>query len=76
MDGGGGGGIHAVVDPGGGWRVVEGLQACNIGELLLEQVLDPVDGVLPLGAEDVEIAGDGEVLVLITGEAAPLEIHD
>ena len=61
-----------MVDLGSWRRMVEGLQAGDVGELLLEQALDPVDGVLPLGAEDVEVAGDGEVLVLVAGEAAPL----
>ena len=39
-------------------------------------MLDPVDQVLPFGAEDVEVTGDGEVLVLVAGEAAPLQVHD
>ena len=33
-----------------------------------------VQAVLPLGGEDVEVAGDGEVLVLVAGEDAPLEV--
>ena len=69
------GAVLAVVDSGFGRRVVKGLQACDVGELFLKQALDPVDGVLPLGAEDVEVAGDGEVLVLVADGAAPLEIH-
>ena len=56
--------------------MVEGLQAGKIGELLLEKALDLIDGVLPLGGEDVEIAGDGEVLVLCAGEDAPLDVHE
>ena len=75
MDGGGVGGIHAVVDLGSWRRMVEGLQAGNIGELLLEKALDPIDGVLPLGGEDVKVAGDCKVLVLVAGEATPLEIY-
>ena len=55
--------------------MVEGLQVSDVGELLLKQALDPVDGVFPLGGEDVKVAGDGEVLVLIAGENASLEIH-
>ena len=59
MDGGGVGSIHAVVDPGGGRRVVEGLQPRDIAELGLQQAADPVDGELPLGAEDMEVTWRG-----------------
>ena len=33
-----------------------------------------VEAVLSLGGEDVEVAGDGEVLVLVAGEDPPLEV--
>ena len=36
------------------------------------RAVDPVQAVLPLGGEDVEVAGDGEVLVLVAGEDASL----
>ena len=68
-------GIYAVVDPGGGRQVVERLQSCDVRELLLEQAMDPVDGELPLGAKDMEVAGELEVLVLVARETAPLEVH-
>ena len=64
-----------MVDSGFWQRVVEGLQARDVGELLLKQALDPVDGVLPLDGEGVKVSGDGELPVLVAGEAAPLEIH-
>ena len=76
MDGGGVGGIHAVVDPGGGRRVVEGLQPGDVAELFFQQAMDPVEGEVPAGAEDVEVAGQHQVLILVAGEAAPLEVHD
>ena len=59
----------------GGWRVVEGLIPRDIPELFLEQAVDPVDGVVSAGAEDVEVTGQHQVLVLIAGEALSLEVH-
>ena len=73
MDGGGDGGIHCVVDPGGGQWV---LVPHDIAELLLEKAMDPFDGEVPAGAEDVEVAGQHQVLVLVAGEAATLEVHN
>ena len=70
-----GGGVHCVVDPGSGWRVLEGLISCYVAELLLKQVVDLVDGEVAIGAEDVEIAGQHQLLVAVAGEATPLEIH-
>ena len=59
----------------GSWRqMVDGLQAGNVGELVFQEAVDPVQAILALGGEDVEVAGDGEVLVLIAGEDAPLEV--
>ena len=57
MDGGGVGGVHSVVDPGGWWRVQERLVSRAIAELILEEAVDPVDGKVPAGTEDVELAG-------------------
>ena len=76
MDGGGVGGVHAEVDPGGGRRVVQGLQPNDVAELGLQQAVDAVDGELPVGAEDVEVTGQHQVLILVAGEAAPLEVDD
>ena len=52
-----------MVDLGSWRRMVEGLQTGDVGEL-----------VLSLGGEDMEVAGDGEVLVLVAGEDAPLDV--
>ena len=53
MDGGGVGGIHAVVDLGSWRRMVEGLQAGDVGELVFQEAVVPVQAVLSLGGEDV-----------------------
>ena len=42
-----------MVDPGGGRRVLKGLVPRDVAELLLEKAMDPVDGEVPAGAEDV-----------------------
>ena len=47
------GSIHGMVDTGIQWRVVEGLEAGDVGELFLEEVVEPVHRELPLGGEDV-----------------------
>ena len=56
--------------------MVVGLQSRDVTELGLQQAADSVDGELPLGAEDMEVAGQREVSVLVAGEASPLEVHD
>ena len=47
--------------------MVEGLQPRDVTKLSLQQAADPVDGELSLGAEDVKVAGEHEVLVLVAG---------
>ena len=64
-----------MVDLGSWRRMVEGLQAGDVGELVFQEAVDPVEAVLSLGGEDVEVAGDGEVLVLVAGEDPPLEVN-
>ena len=54
--------------------MVKGLQAGDVGEPVFQEAVDPVEAVLSLGGEDVEVAGDGEVLVLVAGEDPPLEV--
>ena len=74
MDGGGVGSVHCVEDSGDGWGVLEGLVPRDVTELLLKQAVDPVDGEVAVGAEDVEAAGQHQVLVIVAGEAALLEV--
>ena len=69
-------GVHGVVDLDVRRRVVEGLQAGDVGELIFQELLDTVDGELPLGGKDVDVAGERQVLVLVGGEDATLEVHD
>ena len=63
-----------MVDLGSWRRMVEGLQAGDVGELVFQEAVDPVEAVLSLGGENVEVADDGEVLVLVAGEDPPLEV--
>ena len=44
-------------------------------KLFLEQAMDPVNGEVSAGDEDMEVAGQHQVLVLVAGEAATLEVH-
>ena len=37
--------------------------------------MDPVDGEVAAGAEDVEVAGQHQLQVVVAGEAALLEVH-
>ena len=75
MDGGSIRGVHRVVDPGDRRRVLEGLVSRYVAELLLKQAMDPVDGEVAVGAKDMEVAGQHHVLVVVAGEATPLEVH-
>ena len=63
MDGGGVGGVHSVVDPGGWWRVQERLVSRAIAELILEEAVDPVDGEVPAGTKYVKLAGQHQIAV-------------
>ena len=73
----GGGRIGDVaVDPGGGGRALELLQAGHIAVLVPEKLLDPVDGVLATVAEDVKGTGEDEVLILIGEDTSSLQVHD
>ena len=56
--------------------MVEWLQPRDVVELGLQQAVDPVDGELPVGAEDVKVAGQRQVLILVAGEAARLDVDD
>ena len=65
-----------MVDPGGGWRALELLQAGHIAVLVPEKLLDLVDGVFSTVAEDVEEAGEDEVMILVGEDTSSLQIHD
>ena len=69
-------GAVSAVDPRGGRRVIEGLVPHDVAEVLLEQTVDPVDAEVPAGAEDVEVPGQQQVVVLVAGEATTLEVDD
>ena len=48
--------------------MVEGLQPRDVMEFFFQQAVDPVDGEVP--------AGQHQVLILVAGEAAMLEVDD
>ena len=50
--------------------MVEWLQPGDIAELFFQQAVDPVDGEVLVGA------GQRQVLILVAGEAALLEVDD
>ena len=54
---------------------MEGLVPSHVTELLLQKVMDPVDGEVAIGAEDMEAAGEDELVIVVGGEATPLEVH-
>ena len=65
MDGGGVGGVHCVVDPGSRQPMLEGLVSRDFAELFLNKAVDPVDSEFSAGTEDVELAGQHQVGVLV-----------
>ena len=65
-----------MVDPGSRRRVLEWLQTCHVLERILQEAVDPLDAVLPLGAEDVQGAWEEEVLVIAGGDDLLLEVDE